>query len=121
MVNGKKVQLILPKAFNALRTYWTPEKKGLLFHDKDGNILTYKSVYNIYTSAFRKAGLKYTGTHILRHGGTRELLNMHGDLTISQQHLGNASLKTTLVYAQRDRAAFDNFVKSLWDKEDRQG
>lgn len=121
LVDGKKVHRLFPEVFDALKDYWTPEKKGLLFKDEDGKILTYKLIYNLYTSAFKKAGLSYTGTHVLRHGGTREILNMTGDVTISQQHLGNASLNTTLVYAQRDRAAFDGVVKDLWKQKKRQG
>jgi len=83
-------------------------------------MIPFKAVYNIYTTAFKKIGL-ITGTHILRHGGTREILNKTGDLTISQQHLGNSSLKMTMVNAQRDRSAFDNVVKNLWDEKKRQG
>lgn len=121
LVDGKKVHRLFPVVFDALKDYWSPEKNGLLFHDEAGNVLKYKVVYNIYTTAFKKAGFAYSGTHILRHGGTREILNMTGDLTISQQHLGNSSLKTTMVYAQRDRSAFDNVVKSLWNNKKRQG
>lgn len=90
-----------------------------MFPDEEGKVLTYKTVYNMYNRAFKKCKLKYSGTQVARRGGTREVLNMTGDISISQQHLGNASISATMVYAQRDQKAFDQVVLSLWDKHNK--
>ena len=116
LVDGKKKHRLRPEVYEALKDFWSPDKKGLMFPDDNGDIIKYKVLQNIYDRAFKKAGLNYRGTHVVRHGGTREILNMTGDLTLSQQHLGNSSISATMVYAQRDRSAFDEFTKSLWEK-----
>jgi site-specific recombinase XerD len=67
-----------------------------------------------FNRAFQRAGLPYTGTHILRHGGTRVVLNSTGDLSIAQQALGNRDMKSTLVYAQRDKQALNGLFKQRW-------
>jgi site-specific recombinase XerD len=116
LVEGKKIQRLMPEVFEALKNYWSPKKSGLMFPNEDGGILKYKTIQNMYNSAFKKASLPYTSTHVVRHGGTREVLNLTGDITLSQQHLGNASISATMVYAQRDRKAFDEYTKTLWKK-----
>ena len=78
-------------------------------------MLKYQSIQNAFNAAFQKAGLPYTGTHVLRHGGVRAVYNAIGDLAIAQQLLGNSDYKTTLVYAQREKQALTKMVHGAWD------
>lgn len=113
--DGVKVSRLLPQAYDALKAVRCENGRGPIF-TRDGELWTYKFIYNAYRKALKKAGLEYTGTHVLRHGGTRAVLNETGDLTLAQQHLGNSSLSATQVYAQRSSTAWDEFVMSEWNR-----
>ena len=65
------------------------------------------------------AGLPYRGMHIMRHGGCRNIYNRTGDFSVAQQHLGNKSYKTTLVYAQREAKALTKVAQEMWNSHER--
>jgi integrase len=115
--NGVKEQPLFEEAHDVLIDLRAKMQnaKGLVFQI-DGKLLGYRSVQHAYDRAFKLAGLTYTATHIMRHGGTRKAYNKTGDLAIAAQLLGNTDIKTVLVYAQRDKAALTKFVQSEWTK-----
>lgn len=45
------------------------EAKSELIFTEDGGLLEYRRIQHMYDSAFKKAGLPFSGTHILRHTG----------------------------------------------------
>lgn len=118
LVDNKKEYIIVPEAYEALSSFKESNKgtNGLIFND-DGNPLDYRHIQYNYNMAFKNAGLtKYSGTHILRHGGTRNELEDHFDLTLSQQRLGNTSMETTRIYAQRNVRALDKYTLERYKK-----
>lgn len=118
LVDNKKEYIIVPEAYQALTNFKEASKAtvGLIFND-NGNPLDYRHIQYNYNMAFKNAGLaKYSGTHIMRHGGTRNELEQHGDLTLSQQRLGNTSMETTRIYAQRNVRALDNYTLERYKK-----
>lgn len=118
---GVKELPMFPETFRALMSRYEEGARGLVFHI-NGEHLDYKLFQYTYNRAFRLAGLPYTSTHIMRHGGCRRLLNReHGDLGVAQQLLGNSSLKTTLVYAKRDAGALTAVVQKDWENELKNG
>lgn len=113
---GIKEQPIRPETALALKNgYLDLNKPGLLFLDMEGKLFTYREIQNAYDTAFEKAGLPYTGTHIMRHGGARDVYNRNnGDLAMTQQLLGNRDYRSALVYAQRSTNALTEFSKNEW-------
>lgn len=61
----------------------------LIFHDS-GEILTYRQVQYRYNNAFKKAGLPFRATHVLRHTGATRFYNLSGDI-LALQHMGTWS------------------------------
>ncbi len=116
VLGEKKEYRLFPRCFDMLKTLWSAEKRGPMFHLPDGGIIPYKVIFNAYNAAFRRAKLPFKGTHVLRHGGVRSVLNRTGDLTLAQQHLGNTSMSATQVYAQRAKTAFDEYILGVWDE-----
>ncbi len=113
-----KEQPLFPEAHEALRSVQPRGVAGLIFRSTKGTLLRYQVIQNAFNRAFARAGLPYTATHILRHGGTRKLYNATGDLSVAQQLLGNADYKTTLVYAQREKKALTSVAHEQWDRYD---
>ena len=113
---GVKEQPMFPETFDALMKLHHEGAKGLVFGTK-GSHLEYRDIKRTFNRAFRMAGLPYNGTHIMRHGGCRRVLNQErGDLGVAQQLLGNSSLKTTLFYAKRDASALTDVAQKHWDR-----
>jgi integrase len=121
--DGVKEQPVFPESFDALysmleqsRTF----KSGLLFELK-GKHLEYRQIQHAYDLAFKRAGLSYTGTHVLRHGGCRNLYNESGDLSVAQQLLGDKSEQATKVYAQRKASALTEVAHEHWQEKTANG
>jgi len=114
---GIKEQPMFPETFQALHSLHFENAKGLVFK-LQGTHLDYRAIQHTYDRGFKMAGLPYTATHIMRHGGCRRVLNQErGDLGVAQQLLGNSSLKTTLVYAKRDASALTGVVQRHWERK----
>jgi integrase len=97
-------QLPMPSALEpVLREYilrWTPNERGLLFATKDG--LRPRSRDNVVKNGLkpilRKLGLPVQdcGLHAFRHGLATELTDASVPLTVLQNQLRHADIKTTL-------------------------
>jgi integrase len=111
-----KEQPLFPDAFEALESMFVAGGEGLIFRNPDGSFFTYRQIQAAYDRAFIAARLPYRGTHVLRHGGTRNVYNETGDLSIAQQILGNSDMETTLVYARRHKGALTKLAESHWGK-----
>jgi integrase len=119
--------LPMPSALEAvLRNYirnWTPNPKGILFATRSG--LRSRSRDNVVKCGLkpvlRKLGIPTanTGLHAFRHGLATELAEASVPLTVLQNQLRHADVKTTLkIYAhvipQSQRDAMENLgVQSL--------
>jgi len=114
--NGEIKELpLFRESYEALKSVFVLGGKGLIFGLTSTEPFTYRMIQKAYDTAFAKAGLPYTGTHVLRHGGTRRVFNAtNGDLSIAKQLLGNTDLKSTLVYAQRDKTALKGVAQNQW-------
>lgn len=71
---GVKELPIFPGSFISLEKCVRRDEKGLLFMI-DGAPIEYRTIQHYYNLAFRRAGLPYRSTHVLRHGWTREVFN----------------------------------------------
>jgi integrase len=111
-----KEQPLFPDAFEALKSMFVVGGQGLIFKNPNGSFFTYRQIQAAYDRAFIGARLPYRGTHVLRHGGTRNVYNETGDLSIAQQILGNSDVETTLVYARRHKGALTKLAESHWEK-----
>jgi integrase len=116
---GVKEQPLFRETFEVLKSLHLNGAKGLIFQI-NGKHLEYTMIKRVFTRAFRRAGLPFSATHIMRHGGCRRVLNQErGDLGVAQQLLGNTSLKTTLIYAQRDPMALVDVAQRHWENSSR--
>jgi integrase len=113
---GVKEQPLFPEAFEALASLYRDGQSGLVF-SLGNEPIPYKTIQCRYDLAFKKAGLPYSGTHVMRHGGCRRVFNEVSDIPIAQQLLGNADLKTTLVYAKRHASALTKVAHDYWQKK----
>lgn len=112
---GVKEQPLFPEAYRALRELYQGGATGLVFQ-LNGTHLTYRILQSWYNRAFKLAGLPYRSTHVMRHGGCRNLYNEVPDLAIAQQLLGNSSIKTTTVYAKRHKGALTKVAQVKWSQ-----
>lgn len=111
-----KVLPMYPEVFEALKRLYIPGAKGFVFQ-MDGEFLEYRWIQHCYDHAFERAGLPYSATHVMRHGGSSDLLNnSHGDATLAQQQLGVTNLKTAMTYAKRGERALMDYSKERWDE-----
>lgn len=59
----------------------------LIFHDS-GQVLTYRQIQYVYDCAFKKAGLPFRGTHVLRHTGATLFQHMSDGDRLALQFMG---------------------------------
>jgi integrase len=109
-------QPLFQQSFEALKGLFRLGS-GLIFASTDGLPFTYRQIQKAFDGAFRRAGLPYSGTHVLRHGGCRRVYNATKDLAVAQMLLGNTDMDSTLVYAKRDKGAVREFAKQTWVRE----
>lgn len=117
--NGLKVSPLFQESYKALVEFRkSDEKKGLIFASCEGQLLTYRQIQNAYDSAFRRAGLPFTGTHVMRHGGASHIYNeSNGDLSLVKAVTGNNDMKTVLIYSHRSPLALTEFAKKTWKND----
>jgi len=115
--DAMKEQPMLPETFMALADLWSPTARGLVFPDDDGQFFKYREVQHAYGLALKRAGLPYSATHFLRHGGTRTVFEeTGGDRDIAAQQLGNRDDRSVATYAVRSAAAFTAYAAGKWDE-----
>lgn len=113
---------MFPETFDALsELYRDGVGKGqddYVFPNEYGHVFSYYTIKHKYDSAFKKAGFKYTATHVLRHGWTCEVFNATGgDYGIAGQLLGDISEKAIKTYAKREKSALTNLAHRMWKEE----
>jgi len=111
---GMKELPLFPAAYSALRELFYVGAKGLVFQSPEETFFEYRQIQRAYNIAFKKAGLPYRSTHVMRHGGCRAVYNETGDLGLAAQILGNVSPDTVNVYAKRHKSALTNYAKTKW-------
>jgi integrase len=105
-----KEQPLLPESFKALAGLWHQDAKGLVF-ELDGTHLAYRKVQYEYDCAFEAAGLPYSATHIMRHGGSRNIVRK-GGRKAAEQMLGNSSAVD--VYTELEKPSLQEVAETLW-------
>lgn len=112
---GSKILPLFKASFDTVNKL--EKGSGLIFKNKDGSILTYRQIQHAYDKAFKKAGLEFRGTHIMRHGGASRIYDIsRGDLAITGQLLGNKDQKTIQKYAHRNPKALFEISKDEWNQ-----
>ena len=107
---------MFPEAFAALKELYFIGAKGLVFKNESGEFFTFRSIQWRYERAFNEAGLPFTGTHTLRHGGCRAIYNETGDVALAGMILGNEDSDTVKVYARRDKKALQKLAQAHWKR-----
>lgn len=64
-------------------------------------------------SIYRRAGLKLSGVHILRHTAAKRLLSAGVSIAVVQSLLGHASIQTTAIYANPTESIIKNELKNV--------
>jgi integrase len=90
---------------------------GLLFHTAEGKPFSYRMIQYAYDCAFKRQGLNFSGTHILRHGGCRDHYRKNENLEIAQQLLGNTNIKNTIIYTESKGEALAKSIRREWKKK----
>lgn len=123
MVGGVKEHPMLPEVFACLSRLYRPGSTGLVFtFPATGGFWPYRALQSRFDRAFKRAGLPYRGTHVMRHGGTRKTFDeTRGDIGVAQQILGNRSRQTVDVYAQRASSAFTRYAETQWERVEASG
>jgi hypothetical protein len=116
--DGVKELPMFPQTFEVLGPLVSGKERGLIFQI-DGKPLEYRTIQYFYDKAFRKAGLPYTATHVLRHGWTREIYNRNPDLDTAKQLLGDTSDDAARVYAKRWAGAITGVAQKIWAQKSR--
>jgi tyrosine recombinase XerC len=103
MGKGRKERLVPigDKALEVIQHYLDqrPQKKNILFLNKNGTRLTARSVSNIINKYVnREAMAQHVTPHMFRHSFATHLLNHGADLRSVQELLGHVNLSTTQIY-----------------------
>lgn len=108
-----KEQPLFPEAYKILVSIRGVHTAGLIFHI-DEKPIPYRTIQHYYDQAFKRAGLPYKGTHVLRHGWTREVYNANPDMDVAKQLLGDKSDEAAKVYAIRRASALTEVAQRQW-------
>lgn len=104
-----KIIPIFPELFVYLKNYIEDYKDNFLFIE-DNQIPRYNTIKYAYNLSFKRAGLHYQGTHILRHGGCSRVFNLSGgNIVVASQLLGNSEQETIKTYAH----SYKNTLQAL--------
>lgn len=114
---GVKYQPLFRGSYEELAEFQNGAASGLIFQ-VDGQLLEYRQIQYAYDSAFKRSGLPYSATHVMRHGGCSRVYNQVVDIEVAKQHLGNQSTQTTMIYAKRSTAALTEFAAAEWGQAD---
>jgi integrase len=88
---------------------------GLVFRNSCGTFFSMRQFQHAYDSAFKRAGLPFRGTHVLRHGGASWVMDLaNGDPHVAKQLLGNRDMKTVMHYAKRSKSALTDALNATW-------
>lgn len=114
-LGGSKILFLHPESYRSLQALQN-QRAGLIFHDS-GQPYTYRQLQYQYNEALTTLGLPFKSTHILRHGGSTHYMNLFPDYALNQMLLGNTTLDSTKVYAQRNGAALKEMNAKIWNTE----
>lgn len=73
--------------------------RGPLF-SHNGVIVPYRAIQYRYDLALEKAGIEFTGTHLLRHASLTEVYSQSKDIKTTAKLAGHANIATTQRYAK---------------------
>jgi integrase len=82
----------------------TARSTGLVFSEDGFRPLGYRSIQYRYDSAFRRSGVEFRSTHILRHSFATDFLEHTENQHALKEILGHASLKQTEHYGKVTKA-----------------
>ncbi len=83
------------------KLFWQKTDKKMIFLNKNGSVLSARSVNRNFTRYLLKSGLCQKGSpHTIRHSTATQLLDAGMDLKSIQEILGHSSIKTTTIYTQ---------------------
>lgn len=90
-----KVTPFFPRSTAGLKKLYlaAEDKTGLIFKNPEtGDFFTYKCIVDKYNRAFKRAGLPYRGSHIVRYGGVNKFIEeFDADEDVGMELLGNES------------------------------
>lgn len=94
------------------------KNEGPLFHNcdrahKGEGRLTDQGIYNLVVSLAKKAGMKHTTPHMLRHSAATELYNDTHDIVAVQKFLRHKNVATTMRYLDIHKDTQGIFAEKL--------
>jgi integrase len=114
--DGKEITLSVLAA--TVFREWTMKsgiRSGPLF-TLNGELLTYRQIEYRYTQALKRAGLPFSGTHILRHAALTEAYDTSKDLKLTARLAGHSDLKSTEKYVKIRDEQMDQVQKQMDEK-----
>jgi integrase/recombinase XerC len=108
--NDRPCAVLLPKAIAArLQTFIDTRTAGPLFLANDRCVST-RHAQRRLAAWLTAAGVAGKSAHALRHTFATRIYRQTGDLLVTQQALGHASIASTVVYARVDRTRLREVV-----------
>jgi len=92
-------RILLENDIDKLNNIFKIDKTNVIALSKTGKTMTRVRLSEAINVIYRRAGLKISGVHILRHTAAKNLLNAGVSIVIVQSILGHASIQTTSIYA----------------------
>ncbi len=90
-------------------------REGSMFN-YDDEVISFRSIQHYYNRAFKDAGLKVRGTHVMRHASLSEAYEASHDILAVQALAGHRDLKTTSRYAKTRDKALQAAVEKLSER-----
>ena len=113
-LGGSKKLYLHPQSFASLAKMKTLRGAEELVFTVAMLPFTYRQLQHAYNEALTTLGLPFRSTHILRHGGSTHYMNLYPDYALNQMILGNTTLDSTKVYAQRSASAMKEMNAKVW-------
>jgi len=102
--NDRPTTVMLPKALaKKLRAFINDRDEGPVFMARDRRVST-RHVQRRLEQWLAKAGIAGKSAHALRHTFATRIYSKTGDLQLTQAALNHASIASTVIYAQLDKA-----------------
>jgi integrase len=78
-------------------------------------LFTYRQICSRFDKALKKAGIPFSGTHLLRHAGGSEHFELGGNIKATQEKLGHRDIRSTQRYVDA-RAHVKNEIQARMDE-----
>ena len=80
---------------------------------KHGKVMDGSQIYRLLNNHYKKAGIKYTGVHILRHTFAKNLVAKDVNIINVKELLGHENIQTTMIYTNPAQKQIQKAYESI--------